>query len=144
MATKFSEIYTLFLGQIDDYELAAISADEMDYVLNRYMLNAITNIQDSMQDIDEILDYENKTFTEELGFTEKSIFAKAMKLEWLREKKYSSELMQKAIGDRDFTAVQGYNYLKEINAVEKDLAKEIKNYLIDYSYREEFISDWIR
>lgn len=144
MATKFSEIYTLFLGQIDDYELATISADEMDSVLFRYALSAITNVNDSMQNIDRIIDIENKAFTTELDFTTKSIFAKAMKLEWLREKKYSSELMQKAIGDRDFTAVQGYNYLKEINIIEKDLAKEIKNYLIDYSYREEFISDWIR
>lgn len=144
MATKFSEIYTLFLGQIDDYELAMVEEDELDLVLKKYMINAISNLQDSMHDIDEIFDFENEVFKEDLGFTEKSIFAKAMKLEWLREKKYSAELMQKAIGDRDFTAVQGYNYLKEINAIEKDLSKEIREYLIAYSYREEFIEEWIR
>lgn len=144
MATKFSEIYTLFLGQIDDYELAVVEQDEMDSVLLRYMMNAISNLQDSMNDMDEIIDLENKTFTIDLGFTEKSIVSKSMKLEWLREKKYSAELMQKSIGDRDFTAVQGYNYLKEMNIVEKDLAKQIRDYLIEYSYKEEFISDWIR
>lgn len=143
MTTKFSEVYTLFLGQIDDYELAAVSAEELDGVLLRIIVNSVSNLQDSMIDIDNI-DIENQDFGTELKLVEKSIFAKAMKLEWLREKKYSAELMQKAIGDRDFTAVQGYNYLKEINNIEKDLEKQIRNYLIDYSYREEFVSDWIR
>lgn len=144
MATKFSEIYTLFLGQIDDYELAMVDEEEMDSVLNRYMINAVSSLQESMNDIDEMIDFENKVFKEDLSFTEKSVFSKAMKLEWLREKKYSAELMQKAIGDRDFTAAQGYNYLKEINSIEKDLAKEIREYLIAYSYKEEFIEEWIK
>lgn len=144
MATKFSEIYTLFLGQIDDYELANVEKDELDAVLIRYMINAISNLQDSMHDMDNVVDIENETFNVKMGFTEKSIIAKSMKLEWLREKKYSAELMQKSIGDRDFTAVQGYNYLKEMNLVEKDLAKQVRDYLIEYSYREEFIGDWIR
>lgn len=143
MATDFSEIYALFLAQIDDYELAVVEEEEMDYVLRKYMLNAISNLNDSMHDIDEVIDFENDRFTIELSFTEKSIYAKSMKLEWLREKKYSAELMQKSIGDRDFTAVQGYNYLKEMNIIEKDLAKEIERYLISYSYREEFLEGWL-
>lgn len=144
MATKFSEIYSLFLSQVDDYELAMIKADEMDSVLKRYALSSMASLMGSMIEVDDDVDFENDTFKVELTFTEKSIFAKAMKLEWLREKKYSTELMQKAIGDRDFTAVQGYNYLKEIGAVEKELSKEIERHIIDYSYKEEFISEWIR
>lgn len=143
MATKFSEVYTLFLGQIDDYELAAIPAAELDDVLLRMLINAVPSFQESMIDIEKI-DMENKDFGVTLKFVEKSVFAKAMKLEWIREKKYSSELMQKAIGDRDFTAVQGYNYLKELNNIEADLAKQIRGYLMDYSYNEEFVSDWIK
>lgn len=143
MTTKFSDIYPLFLSQIDDYELAVISDEEMDSVLLKHLMNAVSSLQGSMIDLNQI-DVEKRDFNSELSFIEKSLYTKAMKLEWVREKKYSAELMQKSMGDRDFTAVQGYHYLKELNNVEKDLAKQIKEELIEYSYREEFISDWIR
>ena len=57
-----------------------------------------------------------------------------MKLECVREKKYSEELMRKSIGDRDYKAVQGTDYLKQLTSVESELRKEIKRDLIDYSY----------
>ena len=141
MTTKFSEVFTLFLGQVDDYDLAIVGDDELDQVLTRYLMNSLSNLQDSMTDIDSI-DFENNDFGADLKFVEKSIFAKAMKLEWLREKVYSAELMQKAIGDRDFSAVQGYNYLKEMSSLEQDLEKQIRGHLMEYSYREDFL-DWL-
>ena len=140
MTTKFSEVYDLFLGQMDDFELIQIDALELESVLLKYLINATSNLQESMEDINNI-DVANKDFGFNMGFVQKSIFAKAMKLEWLREKKYSAELMRKSYGDRDFTAVQGYNYLKELNNVELDLEKQIRLALIEYSYREEFM-DW--
>ena len=53
------------------------------------------------------------------------MLAKAMKLEWVLNKKYSEELMVKAIGDRDYAAVQGYKYLEQLQSMEKQLVKEI-------------------
>lgn len=143
MNTKFSEIYTLFLAQIDDYELASVNAEELDIVLKKYLINAIPSLIEMMEDIDEMFNIAGEEFTTELSISEKSIIAKAMKLEWLREKKYSSELMRKSVGDRDFQAVQGYNYLKEMTSLEKELSEDIRKTLINYSYREEYIGGWI-
>ena len=134
MNTKFSEVFSLFLGSIDDGELATISAEEMDYVLIRYLVNCIPSLIEADFNADEI-DFEKQEFGTKLGFEERSLVAKAMKLEWVREKRYSSDLMQKAIGDRDFTAVQGDKYLKELGAVEKELQKEIRDYIIRLSFK---------
>lgn len=142
MATNFSEVYTLFLSQIDDYELASVELDELEGLMLRYLLNATTSLQDSMINLDEI-SMEDKHFGTDLTLVEKAIFAKAMKLEWVREKKYSAELMQKSIGDRDFRAVQGSSYLRELTAVERNLQDQIRQQLIDYSFRDEFLSGWL-
>ena len=49
-----------------------------------------------------------------------------MKLEWVRNKKYSEELMVKAIGDRDYQTQQGYKYLEQLQTMEDKLNKEIQ------------------
>ncbi|TAS75880.1 hypothetical protein BV280_15635, partial [Lactiplantibacillus plantarum] len=64
--------------------------------------------------------------------------AKAMKLEWVREQTYSEELMRKSIGDRDYNATQGYQYLDRLLTMGKQLEKEIIMNLnrIEYSNQE--------
>lgn len=141
MATDFSEVYDLFLGQIDDFELASVQGEELDFVLKRYLLNGLPELNQSMLNLN-IIDFEKSNFGAELTFVEKSIVSKAMKLEWLREKLNSAELMAKSIGDRDFNSVQGYGYLKEIGNVEKELQKDVKQYVINHSYNEEYL-DWV-
>lgn len=133
--TNFSEVFDLFLSQIDDYELAAVDSAELDEVLSRYLNNSLTELLELDVELDAI-DFQLGEFGTKLSTVEKNIFAKAMKLEWIREKRASSELMEKSIGDRDFASVQGYTYLKEIGVAEKDLAKSIRQYQIDYSYKD--------
>lgn len=134
MATKFSEVYALFYGQIDDYELGSLSREDLALVADKYLVNSLLTIQDTVTDIFDI-DIEDKQFNSTLEYPELMLLAKAMKLEWVKEKKYSEELMRKSIGDRDYKAVQGYSYLAHLGDVEKHLEKEIKNQLIRLSYR---------
>jgi len=134
MATNFSEVYALFLGQIDDYELASVEQVELEQVMLRLLINSLTSLQSMDIDFDSV-DMANNNFGVDLTFTEKSIVAKALKLEWVREKKYSADFMYKAIGDRDFTAVQGDKYLKQLGETEADLEREIRMYQIEYSYK---------
>lgn len=139
MATKFSEMYTLFLSQIDDYDFGLIEQQELESILDRYLITSLLTVQEVLTDIYDI-DFENKTFNVKLELAEKLLLAKAMKLEWVREKKYSEELMRKDIGDRDYKAVQGTQYLETLTMVEKELKKEIRNELMKHAYssREKF------
>lgn len=67
-----------------------------------------------------------------------ALLAKAMKLEWVREQKHSEELMRKAIGDRDYTSDKGYQYLDRLQAMEKQLSREIMTTInrIEYADRD--------
>ncbi|WP_461199365.1 hypothetical protein [Enterococcus sp. N249-2] len=136
MATSFSDIYDLFLAQIDDYELGELNPDEIDIVLEKFLINGLINIQTTISSIEDI-DTEVKQFNQDIPLMERILIAKSMKLEWVREKKYSEELMRKSIGDRDYKAVQGTDYLKSLTAVESKLEQELKKSIVDRSYRSE-------
>ncbi len=133
MATKFSDIYELFLGQIDDYTIVELDDAEVEILIEKYLINGLITVYSQLADTLDI-DHAKKEFTSDLPLFIKILLAKSMKLEWVREKKYSEELMRKSIGDRDYKAVQGTDYLKQLTSVESELRKEIKRDLIDYSY----------
>lgn len=133
MATSFNEIYPLFLSQIDDYDFGTISQEEMEGAMERYLIASLLTVQETLTDVYDI-DLTNKQFNVDLEFPEKLLIAKAMKLEWVRGKKYSEELMRKDIGDRDYKAVQGTEYLETLTMVEKELKKEIRNELMKNAY----------
>ena len=141
MATKFDEVYGYFLSQIDDYDLANLDKETLDDVLKRYLINSLLHLQDSITDLLD-LNIEENQFNTTLTFTEILLTAKAMKLTWTSEKRYAEELMRKAIGDRDYKAVQGTEYLREIGLVERQLREEIRQDLMRHSYsKQEFWGD---
>ena len=139
MATKFSEIYPLFLSSIDDYTLAELEDDELEELLEGYLMNGLVHLSESISDLEDY-DIEAKRFNADLYHTEKVAIAKAMKLEWLNERIYAEDLMRRAIGDRDYKAVQGTDYIRRLGAQARTLRDEIERDLINHSYRrKEFI-----
>lgn len=126
--TSFEKVYKLFLDSIDSYEIAAIAKNadgELDEVLQGFLSNALGGFVNYIaKDLLDV-DYKKGQFNVGLTRYEEIMLAKAMKLEWVRNKKYSEELMVKAIGDRDYAAVQGYKYLEQLQSMEKQLVKEI-------------------
>lgn len=135
METEFKEIYQLFLPMIDDYEFGAIEEEELESVMQSYLLNGMVQLQTSMVDVSKF-NLEEKRFEVELKHIEKVALAKAMKLEWVGEKLYNADLMRKTIGDRDYKAIQGTDYLRQLGIIELRLRKEIDRLLIDYSYTD--------
>lgn len=138
MATKFEEIYGLFLSQITDYELgnSNLSQEELVGFAEMYLLNSLLTIQNSVgNDIFEI-NMDNKEFVNNLRLQEKLLIAKSMKLSWVQRQKYRQELMRKSIGDRDYKAVQGTDYLRALTEVEESLSMEIRRDLIRDSWRQ--------
>lgn len=135
MATKFQEIYGLFLNQITDYELGGLEREEIEAIAEIYLLNSLLTVQqvsDNIMDIDEV----NKQFNYDLSLPEKLLLAKAMKLTWVRRQKYQQELMRKTFSDTDFKGVQGTEYLKALSDVEAQLEDEIRKELIRNSWRK--------
>lgn len=135
MATKFDEINSLFLSQIDDYGLAQSEDEVVEMVLSKYLLNGYIHVYSVMSDVN--LDKDLAEFSRELTMIEKSLFAKAMKVEWIAEKLNSEELMRKSYGDRDYAAVQGVNYIKELNALHTTQKEELNRLKVDYTYNND-------
>ncbi|MFT8556559.1 hypothetical protein [Liquorilactobacillus hordei] len=135
MATKYSEVYKVFLNTVDSYEFSAIDDDELEEVLYGYLDAGrvmFINYHKDVYDTDE----EAKQFNVTLDRFEITFLAKAMKLEWVMRNKNSEEMMRKAIGDRDYQAVQGYQYLDKLSKVERQLRVEIQEGLNDYEYSQ--------
>lgn len=133
MAVKFKDVYGLFLSQITDYELGSLDREEIEVVAKMYLLNSLLTIQETITDVMDI-DMEKEEFKQDLTFAEQLLLAKAMKLTWVREQKYKEELMRKSIGDRDYKAVQGTDYLKVLTTVESELYTEIRRELMRDSW----------
>lgn len=132
--TKFSELYSLFLSQIKDYEYGHLTKEEFEITGENILINSLLTVQELSNNMFDI-DIETKSFNRKLELSEKLLIAKAMKLTWVRDQKYRQELMRKSIGDRDYKAVQGTDYLRWLTSVEKELYQEIRHELLRYSWR---------
>lgn len=144
MATSFKLIYDKFLGKIDDYELGLVTDEELNEVLFGYLDEArslhFSACQKNLDNIVENLGVGE--FEETLTSQEQQILALGMKLAWLSTKKNDSTLMQKDIGDRDYKAVQGDKYLKVLSTLEKELKDSIRDYEVQYTYKDFSLRDW--
>lgn len=123
--TYYEEVYEAFLNSVDSYELAQMDDDELKERLYGYLdagrVVFETYISKDFYDDDP----QKERFNFKMKRFEIALLAKAMKLEWVREQKHSEELMRKAIGDRDYTSDKGYQYLDRLQAMEKQLSREI-------------------
>lgn len=129
MATKFSDMYSLFLSQITDYEMGGLEREELELVASNYLIRALINIQEIETDIMDI-DEEKKVFNNDLTLPEKLIIAKSMKLEWVRDRIFQEDLMRQNIGDRDYRAVQGTAYLDSLRVLANQLSEEVRRDLL--------------
>lgn len=145
MGTPFEKVFKIFLGQIDDYELAIPEEEELNEILCGYLDTARSlHFKQCRKDLENVIVNPDFTgyFVEELSQEEQQILAMGMKKAWISTKLHSADLMSRAIGDRDFKAVQGTNYIKELSKLENDIEQKIRNYGIDYTYNNFSLDGW--
>ncbi|MBF1543574.1 MAG: hypothetical protein HXO06_00090 [Prevotella salivae] len=134
MATKFQDIYDLFLSGIQDYELANIDEDVIDRFLKQYLLLSLPYVIEANSDIEDI-DVENEQFNIDLTLTEQALVAKAMTIVWVDRERKNLDILRKTVGDRDYKTVSTADQLKQLTNTHTALRKELEQQLIDYSYR---------
>ena len=133
MATPFQDIYDKFLSLIDDYELAIISDEELDYLLSNYLDRAVS--LDFKQCTKDLANYDKelKQFNEDLTSEEQWIIAYGMVLSWIEPKIKRERLMRDAISDRDYQESSHANQLKELLNLEKLTREKLKEYIFNYT-----------
>lgn len=65
MATKFSDIYELFLGQIDDYTIVELDDEEVEILIEKYLINGLITVYSQLADTLDI-EHAKKEFTSDL------------------------------------------------------------------------------
>lgn len=144
MATSFHSIYKKFLGLIDDYELGLVSDEELSEILFGYLDKARSLDFPQCRKNLELITESNGVgeFHEDLTSQEQYILALCMKKAWISPKLNNADLMSKEIGDRDYKAVQGTNYIKELSNLKSDIDDEIRRYEISYTYKDFSLEGW--
>lgn len=136
MATPFQNIYDKFLNLIEDYELAIIPDDELDYLLFSYLDRAVS--LDFKQCRKDLTNYnkELKQFNEDLTGEEQWIIAYGMVLSWLESKIKRERLLRDAISDRDYEESSHANQLKELLNLEESTRKKLTEYILNYTFND--------
>jgi hypothetical protein len=144
VATSFDSIYKKFLGEIDDYELGLVSDEELNEILFGYLDKArslyFPQCDKNLELLTETLGVGE--FEEDLTSREQYILALGMKKAWLSPKINNADLMTKAVGDRDYKAVQGTNYIKELSKLDAQIKDEIREYAVSYTYKNFSLEGW--
>ncbi|MGE6347840.1 hypothetical protein ACQKIY_25800 [Bacillus mycoides] len=144
MATSFDSIYNKFLGKIDDYTFNLIPDEELNEVLYGYLDEARSlHFPQCTKNLDLITEEKGVgEFHEDITSQEQNILALGMKKAWMSSKLNNADLMSKETGDRDFKAVQGTTYLKELSKLNESIKDEIREYAVEYTYKNFSLEGW--
>jgi hypothetical protein len=149
MATSFDKIYDKFLSSIDDKDLAneKLTDDDLAEICFNFLEDGLCYFKNCQKDLTKInkpTDTDHGSFVEDLDPEEIKIITMCMKKEWLSSKVMNSSMMEKEVGDRDYKAIQGTPYLKQLSALDDKLTDDIRSYTISYSYNQfnNLIGEW--
>lgn len=136
MATKYEEIYSIFLNDIRDRKLVTLlTPDELGDTLEDYLLESVSirfkKCKKNLEDRDDVLKCFNETLTRE----EQIILAKGMKLKWLSSNFISNEQQLNArLTTKDYNVFSPANQLRVLMSIEAEFKKELKSLITRYLY----------
>lgn len=133
MYTPFQDIYDKFLSLIEDYTLAILFDEDLEFLLSSYLGRAIS--LDFKQCTKDLSDYDSDLgrFNIELSNEEQWIVANGMVLSWIEPKIKREKLLRETISDRDYRESSHANQLKELGNLDRDTRNKLKAYIISYT-----------
>lgn len=132
--TPYTHIYSSFLSKINDYNLAELDKEDLEEVLQDYLISALTKFTACKKDLSKRNDYE-KVFEEVLDNQEIEIIANFMVVEWLNPSLNTLENLSQAMPHRDFRMSSQSTFLRELRLTKGEALKEANRLMTEYSYR---------
>lgn len=136
MSTPYSEIFNLFLFNIQDYlidEMYSSSIEDFEVYATNFLLLAIPSFSNCQKDLDARNDT-TRIFTETLNLTEKKILANLMTLSWLKKEVNTILEMRNFLISGDYKAFSSANNLKEKRAWYESLSLDTDREITQYGY----------
>lgn len=147
MATSFTDIYDIFLVQVQDYKID-ILADAGASNLNNYLLGFLRLAIDRfsrycLQDIKTTANYDTQQFSITLNLENQIMLAKEMKVFWI-EREVQDVLQIKALlTDADFKRHSESSNLKEKRILQDKIMEQVSQDEFDYYVRyNRTASEW--
>lgn len=140
MATPFKEVYDRVYNKISDYSFVKLTEDEVEEILEKYLLSAIVKFKRCKKDLndrDETLNQFNQDLTDE----EKEILATLLCVEYLTSQLITSDLLKPRLGTKDWNLYSQANHIKEIREIRDQMKSEANQMMISYSYSENSLDD---
>ena len=114
--TSFTSVYDLFMTQVQDYQLNSLyntGEQNLSTFLQSYLMEAISDVSGfcDIPNLDSYADYENQTFTIDIGTYNVVLLARFMKRPWARRQIDYVTQMQGLLTDTDFKRFSEANNL---------------------------------
>lgn len=141
MSTPYSEIFELFLFNIQDYlidDMYTSSTSDFETYATNFLLKAIPEFGSCQQDLSD-RDDTSKIFNITLTLTEKNILANLMTLSWLVKEINNILEMRNFLISGDYKAFSAANNLKEKRLWYETLSSDVNRQILGYGYSN---NDW--
>lgn len=137
MPTPYSDIFTKFNSIVEDNTLLSVLTDEelselLEIFLSKSKSIYFKNCRKDLSDVDDNL----KQFNETLSDEEIWILITGMRLTWVIRQLNKEEKLRDKLGNRDYSFHSPANLIDKLILLKKETEKELKNYVVDYSFYE--------
>lgn len=143
--TPFDSIYDLFLVEIQDYNLdnlyAATPTDFYNY-LQGYLVKAIPDFSNCIQDLQNNYDTVNAVFNLTLTLTEQVILANLMTIKWLNKQINDIKQMNLHLNDTDFKFYSEAQNLREKVNHRNNLREIVNQDMVTYGLKNVNWTNW--
>lgn len=141
MATPYSDVFELFLANIQDYvidDMYGNSTSDFETYATTFLLRAIPQFDNCLKDLSN-RDDTARIFNIDLTLTEQLILSDLMTLMWLKKEINNILEMRNHLVSGDFKSFSSANNLKEKRSWYETLSKDIDMLITKYGYSN---NDW--
>ena len=133
MATSYGTIYNRALSKLEDYDLAQLPEEDLERMLNGWMMSAIAKFRKCQSDLKQ-RDEENKTFLIDLLDEEVEILAILIATEWLESQINSITLTKQFFGGKEEKWFSQSQHLSTLMALRDSNRLEARKLMRDVTY----------
>ena len=125
MATKFSEVYNLFLAKVTDDMYMELTIEDTKKLLQDLLIASIFKFEFPRVDLTEYKEIDGEiSFVADVSVEEQNILATYMVVEWIGQQLASVEMTRLKYSGSDFKFTSQANHLQKLLTLKQDYERE--------------------
>lgn len=125
MATKFSEVYNLFLTKVTDDMYMELTIEDTKKLLQDLLIASIFKFEFPRVDLTEYKEIDGEmSFVADVSVEEQNILATYMIVEWIGQQLASVEMTRLKYSGSDFKFTSQANHLQKLLTLKQDYERE--------------------